>query len=231
LNHPYIVRLYEGQLHLGKVPYGYIALEYFQGTNLEDAVALQGPFPWYVVLPIMQQILLALDHMHQQKILHRDIKPGNILFHPAYSVAKIIDLGLTKCFSASQQPVLFTTRTNVALGTPDFMPIEQWHNAKGVDHRADIYALGATLYYVLTGEVPYGDHSSIEELFKAMSQHKRIPLKKHCSSDVPLALIEIIEKMLAFDPVARYQTCQEVLEDFEKVPYSPSLFRTQNNLK
>ncbi|MEK7483994.1 MAG: FHA domain-containing serine/threonine-protein kinase, partial [Planctomycetota bacterium] len=165
LSHPHIIKIYEGiYSHKNENP-SYIALEYFPGVNLDDYVCAQGPIPWINVSKILLQTTLALQEMHRQKILHRDLKPNNILYHPYQCLAKVIDFGLGKCLRIEERKNFFTTRPRSSLGTPNFMPIEQWLDFKNLDERADIYSLGATAYFLLSGRYPYKQNYNLIEIY------------------------------------------------------------------
>lgn len=219
LNNSSIIQLYDsGTLRAEKKDYPYIALEYFQGTNLHDYLQTYGKIPWQKVLQIIYKVTQALDYMHHLGILHRDLKPGNILYNPIQSTVKIIDLGLGKCVLAEERETLCVTRPNSGMGTPNYMPLEQWGNAKDVDERADIYALGATAYTLLTNTVPYGTHSNPSKIYRNLVSQNLVPLEEICSKDVPPQFIEFIKQMMAFDPRDRFHTTKKLMKSLQSNP-------------
>ncbi|MEK7483995.1 MAG: FHA domain-containing serine/threonine-protein kinase [Planctomycetota bacterium] len=214
LQHSSIIQFYdEGIFEIEGEQRIYIALEYFQGINLRDHIRTHGRMPWQKVLKTLFQTLNALEYMHQLGILHRDMKPDNIMYNDVTEVAKIIDLGLGKSVIPEESSVSFTTQANATLGTPNFMPIEQWENVKEADERSDIYSLGATLYFLLSSELPFGKTKELEALYTAIIQQKLVPLDQLCSSEVPPFLLKIIHRMLALRPKNRYQKIADVIHD------------------
>jgi serine/threonine-protein kinase len=146
LNHPHIVRaLAFGQE--GEVPS--LVMEFVSGENLWARVNRDGPLDQDDSFGIIAQVAQALQHAHEQGLVHRDVKPGNILL--AGEVAKLSDFGLVKDLTAAST----LTQTATSLGTPNYMAPEQLEDAKRVDHRCDIYSLAATLYLTITGRVPF----------------------------------------------------------------------------
>jgi serine/threonine protein kinase len=221
LDHPSIIRLYDtGTLRLEKESRSYLALEYFQGVNLSDHLKAQGAIPWQKVLKILFQITKALDYMHHIGVLHRDLKPDNIMYNDFKGVAKIIDLGLGKCILDQERETLCITQPNSSMGTPNFMPIEQWGSAKEVDERADIYSLGATAYTLLSNHLPYGVHKDFTQLYRYVVEHKLIPLAQLCPAEVPPIVIKMVEKMMAFDANSRFSTSKKLLDHIQEVSHS-----------
>src|SRR5262245_45771113 len=154
LNHPNIVGVYDlGQTDDGTL---YIAMEFIDGPSLKDVIREAGPMSATQIVPILNEVASALALAHRHKIIHRDLKPQNIMLATdgGRRVAKLLDFGIAKTFDDSTQ----LTRTGFALGTPQYMAPEQASGAD-VDGRADLYSLGAILYEMLTGEVPFTDPS------------------------------------------------------------------------
>jgi serine/threonine protein kinase len=226
MRHPSIISLQEADtFEYEGTRYWYLALEYFQGVNLFDyingrksSLSLDPRMPWQKVCSLTYQICQGLLYMHQQNVIHRDLKPQNILYEEVKGISKIIDLGLGKCIQEKDyRETLFTTQANCSLGTPDFMPIEQWYDFKEVDHRGDIYSLGATLYFLLSAQYPYGSQPSLTSLYNAIVQQQRLPLEGNCSPETPQELITLVNKMMAFHAKDRYSSCKEVLESLQKM--------------
>ena len=154
LDHPNIVRALEYQ-DSEKTPY--LVMEFVEGESLGDRLEQNGPMAETEAVAVLLQVCAALAEAHRQGIIHRDIKPDNILVRPD-GQAKLADLGLVKRVEAE----LDLTRTGRGLGTPHFMAPEQFRNAKGADVRCDVYSLGATLYQMVTGELPFRSRSPFD---------------------------------------------------------------------
>jgi pSer/pThr/pTyr-binding forkhead associated (FHA) protein len=218
LKHPFIIKIYDvGEFQSKQEKKHFIALEFFQGVDLYYHVKAQGKMTWQKVVKILEMLAQALDYMHISGISHRDIKPHNILYNDITEITKIIDLGLGKCFlSEKQKTTFFSTKTGTALGTPDFMPIEQWKDAKSANHLADIYSLGATAYYLLATTYPHGKYNTFRDLYEAVKEKKVIPLETIIDASVPKELIRLIQKMMTFEAKKRYQSCKEILDELQK---------------
>jgi serine/threonine protein kinase len=147
LVHPHLVRYLDFGTDGGQP---YIAMEYVEGVSLWDHVRRQGPMPEAAVARVAQQIGSALDAAHGKNVMHRDVKPNNVLLTPAGD-AKLADFGLVKDLESAGN----FTADQAILGTPYFMAPEQFFNARTVDRRADIYGLAATLLFAVTGRVPF----------------------------------------------------------------------------
>src|SRR5262249_15693328 len=147
LEHPHLVRGIQFGYE-GDVPY--MVLEYVDGPSLGDRIEREGRLPEAEAIRIITQVAEALHHAHQQRIVHRDVKPDNTLV-TADGQAKLTGLGLAKDYEADYH----LTRASTGLGTPNFMAPEQFSDAKNADARCDVYSLGATLYMALTGELPF----------------------------------------------------------------------------
>jgi hypothetical protein len=173
--------------------------------------AQKGPLAETMVLHIATQMAEVLDHIHQHEMVHRDIKPENILVAND-GVVKLCDLGLAKSTTAMEQSL---TQEGLAVGTPYFMSPEQIRGDKDVDIRADLYSLGATLYFLLTGKHPYEGQSAAE----TMSMHLKepVPDPRKVNPQIREDLSWAIQKLMAKDRLQRYQTPAEFLEDVKKI--------------
>jgi serine/threonine protein kinase len=156
LRHPSLVRALDFGVE-GKVPY--LVMEFVPGISLEERIKNQGPLVLLEALAIFAQVAAALDYVHENHLIHRDVKPGNILIDPA-GHAKLTDFGLIK--DLDSQAMLTNSRTG--LGTLEYAAPEQFDDAKHVDLRCDIYALAASLYVALTGKFPFGAASPMKVL-------------------------------------------------------------------
>jgi serine/threonine-protein kinase len=208
LNHPNIVRnITVGQDQAtGK---HYLVLEYVDGPSAHTLLDQHGRLSVGDAVHIVLDVARALEHAHSRNVVHRDIKPANILVTQS-GVAKLADLGLAKRTDEASH----LTHARQGFGTPYYMPYEQAMNARSADARSDIYALGATLYHLLTGEVPFPGTSHLEIVDK-----KNLGFYEPARSrniDVPVVLDQILAKMLAREPRDRYQTASELIVDLER---------------
>jgi len=141
-------------------------MEYVDGTDLARRVKDGGPVPYDVAVDYARQAALGLQHAGERGLVHRDVKPSNLLVTPA-GLVKLLDLGLAMLNDAtaadSDQRV---TRPGVVLGTPDYLAPEQAQNPTGVDSRADVYALGGTLYFLVTGQPPYEGETATDKVIQ-----------------------------------------------------------------
>ncbi len=217
----------------------YFAMEFVEGTNLGRRIQESGPLSEEDALGIASQMAKALRAAHRAGILHRDIKPSNILL-TASGQAKLADLGLVKEIRRDAEPetdarplaalegldpgaslsMLISegntlTRSGTALGTPYYMPPEQIRGEKSIDARADIYALGATLYHAVAGHPPYGGRTVREVLDKALAGTWLPP--REAGVDVSEGFDALVRTMMAPDRNARYATPAELIEAIEAV--------------
>lgn len=206
LNHRNIVRAFdidnEGKTH-------YLVMEYIEGTDLQVLVKQQGPVDFRQAADYIAQAADGLQHAHDAGLIHRDIKPANLL-RDAKNVIKILDMGLAK-FSDSALPSLTIAHDENVLGTADYLAPEQAINSHGVDSRADIYSLGCTLYFLLTGHPPFCEGTLPQRLMK--HQTEMPPSIYEDRSDAPQALVNICLQMMVKTPEGRYQTAADVARD------------------
>jgi serine/threonine-protein kinase len=215
LNHPNIVRC----IAAGRDPTTskhYLVMEYVDGPSAHALLDRLGRLPVGDVVHIALDIARALEYLHARNYVHRDIKPDNILITQA-GVAKLADLGLAKRMDDASQ----LTATHQGFGTPYYMPYEQAISAKRADGRSDLYALGATLYHLLTGEVPFkGD--SPGEIAEKKLEGDFIPAHA-INPEVPPLLDGILARMMARNPRDRFQTASELIVQLERSQLSPAL--------
>lgn len=180
----------------------YLILEYVDGPTAHSVLSRLGRFSVGVAVRIGLDIAKALSFMHGRQYVHRDVKPDNILFHPD-GFAKLADLGLAKRLNDDAH----LTSISQGVGTSYYMSYEQSLNANLVDGRSDIFALGATLYHLLTGEVPFPG-ATHEEIVRGKEDETHCPLRQR-NPEVPAVLADIITRTLARDPRNRFQSVDE----------------------
>jgi response regulator RpfG family c-di-GMP phosphodiesterase/serine/threonine protein kinase len=181
----------------------YLVMEYVPGLDLEEHVRTHGALKPTRACNLAHQIAGALVETHRFQMVHRDIKPSNIIVTPE-DQAKLLDFGLSRTFDARM------TQPGTVLGTLDFMAPEQARDASAVDIRADIYGLGGTLFWCLTGELPFPANDSPSEcLLRRMTQAP--PSAKAVCADVPQELDQVIQQMMAVNPENRFATPQAVM--------------------
>jgi eukaryotic-like serine/threonine-protein kinase len=214
LDHRNIIRCFDVGEEFGL---RYLVMELVDGWSLFDLIAKHGVFSVGDALFVTLQVAEALQYAHERNLVHRDIKPDNVLVSKVGAI-KLADLGLAKPVNDD----LSMTASGVGAGTPTYMAPEQMRSAKEVDGRADIYALGAMLYVMLAGRIPF-EGDNLVKLLEAKEKGKYKPLRK-INSRVPDKLDAIIEKMLAKSLTARYQTCAEVIADIESLGLANTKF-------
>lgn len=219
LDHANIVHCTDFGMIDGTVPF--IVMEYVKGQTLSESLKGRPPLSVDEALNIFIPICEALAYAHDQGVIHRDIKPGNIMLSidekdPSRVVPKIVDFGIAKLTFGEDAGGLTLTRTGDVFGTPLYMSPEQCAGAS-VDHRADIYSLGCVLFETLTGTPPITGNTPLEAMMRHSSGE--IPSLKEASlgKEFPKALEYIIAKMLAKDMRQRYQNCYEVANDLRLV--------------
>jgi eukaryotic-like serine/threonine-protein kinase len=218
LDHPNIVRAYDidqyERLH-------FIVMEYVDGTSLQEIVARYTLEKKYFdpirAAHYIAQAAVGMQHGHELGMVHRDIKPGNLLLDRS-GVIKVLDMGLARFFNKQQDSVTEKYDDKCVLGTADYLAPEQAVSNK-VDIRADIYALGGTFYFLLTGQTPFPDGTIAAKLVAHQTRFPR-PVESF-RSDVPPGLLSILRIMLAKDPDDRFQQPIEVAEALSEWAYQP----------
>jgi len=207
LRHPNLVQVHECGAEEG---YYYLIMDYVEGPTCRELVEQKGKLDWQEAVRITRQVAQGLEYAASKGIIHRDVTPGNIIID-SDGTARITDLGLAKETSADATGL---TRSGASLGTPYYMSPEQINSARDVDFRTDIYSLGATLYHMVCGKVPYTGTT-----FEVMTKQVREPLpspKIHVP-ELPDALCDVIRKMMAKAPDARYDDYQALISDLDKL--------------
>jgi len=224
LNHLNVVQIYDiGEAEGAR----FFSMEYVPGRSLVDLVKLEGKLDPETAVGFLLQAARGLKHAHDRGMIHRDVKPDNLLLDEQ-GMLKVADLGLVKtldldrdadrlsdpCESGLHSLPTNMTGTRMALGTPAYMAPEQCRDAAAVDHRADIYSLGCTLYVLVTGKQPFDGHTAIELMTK--HAYEAIVPPEMIVSRVPKALSAVIQKMMAKDPDDRFADMGEVIRTLEQ---------------
>ena len=202
LAHPNIITVYDFGEDNGVL---YLAMEFLQGKSLENMVQEQGVLPMETILPIYEQICSALDHAHRNKVVHRDMKPANIMILEN-GLVKVTDFGIAKMMAMGM------TQAGQILGTPNYMSPEQV-KGRQIDGRSDIFSLGVILYELVTGEKPFGGQNITTVIYKIINENPIPP--RELDATIPAGISYVISKALAKSPDERYQTCHELAEDLK----------------
>jgi len=219
LEHPNVVRSYDADESRG---INFLVMEYVRGKNLRQIVRESGPMSLSQAVDSIRQAAVGLDYAHQHGVIHRDIKPGNLLLNDQGTI-KILDLGLAhvdeslRQFDSNGVPKRDDslaeseiTSAGMVLGTASFMAPEQSLNSHLVDVRTDVYSLGCTLFYLLTGDPVYqGD-----TVFQVLVRHRESEIPSICEirADVPPSVNAVFQQMIAKEPADRFQSMHEVVE-------------------
>jgi serine/threonine protein kinase/DNA-binding response OmpR family regulator len=211
LSHPNIVMAFDAdEAEVGH----FLVMEFINGRDLATEVEKRGPLPVGEAVACVVQAARALDYAHAQGIVHRDIKPANLL-RDVSGVVKVADLGLARFNDLGRPPgeVAGLTQAGTIMGTVDFMPPEQALGLTTIDHRADIYSLGCTLYYLLTAKVPYEGPTLMAVLLK--HREGPIPSLPAARPGLPGGVDVAIRRMLAKKPEERFASMAEVVKTLE----------------
>jgi eukaryotic-like serine/threonine-protein kinase len=203
LDHPNIVRALDFD---NTISTPYLVMEFVEGESLGRKLEREGKLPEAEAKRLIIQVAQGLHKAHKEKLVHRDVKPDNILITPD-GQAKLADLGLVK----EVETDLNLTRTGRGLGTPNFMAPEQFRNAKNADERCDIYSLGATLYMMVTGEVPFKAHGPLDSYMKKIEND--LPPPRQVVPDLSERIDWAIQRAMSADPERRPASCREFVED------------------
>jgi serine/threonine-protein kinase len=213
LEHPNVVRAYDvlpTRTHL------YLVLEYIAGRDLGTLLRERGPLPIPEAVDYTVQAARGLAYAHRCGVIHRDLKPANLLLTPEGTV-KLSDLGLARCYL---QPDEQLTSKGLCIGTPDFMAPEQAEDSNKADQRSDLYSLGATLFHLLTSQLPVRGSSYLHKLQQLLMLPPR-PLAE-VRADVPPGLAAVVDRLRSRDPAGRPASADEAIALLEPYAHKPS---------
>jgi serine/threonine-protein kinase len=210
LNHPAIVAVYDtGEVQSDFGPLPYIVMEYVEGQTLREIVKTQGPISQQRVIEVMADVCAALDFSHKHSIIHRDVKPANIMINRAGAV-KVMDFGIARALGEGQN----VTQTAAVIGTAQYLSPEQ-ARGEAVDARSDVYAAGCVLFELLTGEPPFTGDTPVAVAYQHVREDPRRP--SELNPQVSPALDSIVLKALSKNPANRYQSAAEMRADLVRV--------------
>ena len=210
LDHPNIARVYSVGEEAG---WNYIVFEFIEGVNVRDLVVHKGPLPLDEAISYVVQVSEALEHASQRDVVHRDIKPSNLLVMQD-GRAKLVDMGLARLHQVESSAEDLTA-TGVTLGTFDYISPEQARDPRDTDVRSDLYSLGCTFYYMLTGMPPFPEGTVLQKLLSHSSESPPDP--RDLRADLPQEISAITMKLMAKLPSQRYQRPNELTAELMKL--------------
>ena len=204
LNHANVVNVYDAGEAGGRL---FLAMEYVEGTDLERLVEERGPLPVARACGYARQAALGIQHAHERGLVHRDVKPSNLLLDGERGVIKVVDFGMALL---PPLPRAAAGGPRTVMGTPDYLAPEQAADPWAVDGRADVYGLGCTLYFLLTGRPPFPGGSADDKV----RRHREVKPARldRLRPGLPAALVRVVRKTLRKRPDARMATLHELAE-------------------
>lgn len=214
LSHPNIVMAFDAKEVGDRF---FLAMEYVDGPNLSQLVKEQGPLPVEQACEYIRQAAIGLDYAHDMGLIHRDVKPANLLVQQTNSgpQVKILDFGLALVTATDNEGERMPGTLQTVLGTPDYVSPEQTKSQYNVDGRSDLYSLGCTFYYLLTGEAPFTGGTALEKMLRHGSDAPVAVQSKRAG--IPDSVAAIVHKLLAKNPVWRYQKASELATELAAV--------------
>ncbi len=210
LLHPNIVATIDAGVASGRP---YLVMEYLPGLTLHECLENQGTCDERTALRIVLDIAEALRFLHQHGLTHRDIKPANIILTPE-GVVKLVDLGLARPLGDETWAV---AEAGMAVGTPEYMSPEQTRGQTDLDIRSDLYSLGATLFHLVTGRVPYGGKSVAEAMHRHASARIPLPAPESLNNALTSGLGAIVRKLMAWSREDRYRSPDDLIFDLARM--------------
>ncbi len=206
LTHPSIVSVYS----VGDSPAGpYFVMEFIEGPTFEELSKRTLPFSW--ILSVMSAVAEAVDHAHEKGIIHRDLKPGNIMLHQQRRPV-VMDFGIAKQIHHGK----VLTQPGAIIGTPAYMPPEQAGDEPSkIGLHSDVYSLGAILYTLITGKVPFDEGSALRTILKVISPDPPSPVRS-IRADCPVQLEQIVSKCMQKDPAKRFPSARALTEELKR---------------
>jgi serine/threonine protein kinase len=215
LDHPNLVRAHDIDQDAGL---HFLVMDYVDGSSLQAIVARFGPLSVARAANYVSQAAEGLQHAHKCGLLHRDVKPANIMLERNGAI-RVLDLGLARFLHDNSDPLTLKYDDKNVLGTADYVSPEQALDSHDVDIRTDVYSLGATFYFLLTGKPPFPDGSAAQKLI--WHQVRQPTSLRQLRPDVPEPMCAVVEKMMAKMPGKRYQTPQEVIKALRRWTAEP----------
>jgi serine/threonine protein kinase len=208
LQHPNIVACHNTGVERGVQ---FIVMEFVEGETMKTRLKnAGGKLPEREVLKLIREIAAGLGHAHERGIVHRDVKPDNVLLGKDGSV-KVSDFGTAKSFLDEES----LTQSGIIIGTPHYISPEQVRADKVIDHRADLYALGGTMYHALTGHVPFDAPTALDIMRRHL--HDELDSPADLTPGLSMGTLQIVTKLMAKLPSQRYQSADELIEDIDQV--------------
>lgn len=218
LDHENIVKIYGISV---RGDHKYIVMEYLEGISLRDYMKTKGPLDWREAVAFIEQILAALDHSHMKGVVHRDIKPQNIMILER-GVVKVTDFGIAKIPKAET-----LTMADKAIGTVFYISPEQAQSKK-VDPRSDLYSLGVMFYEMVTGKLPFIADTPVAVILKHIKDKPLPPTQ--LNSKIPIGLEQIILCAMEKEPAARYQSASQMLRHLRRLKQDPTVVFVQRQI-
>jgi len=234
LNHPNIVTAHDADEANGL---HFLVMEYVEGISLDRLVRKKGPLPVATACQCIRQAALGLQHAFEQKMVHRDIKPHNLMVTRKGQV-KVLDFGLARVAAETDLPALAAgtdhpdrtvTSASTVMGTPDYLAPEQARNSHDVDIRADIYALGCVFYFLLAGRAPFASLNTPLAKMLAHTQDEPESIRK-LRTDVPADVLRVLERMMAKNPDKRFSTPGEVATEMKSFARAEAIVDEQPDI-
>jgi serine/threonine-protein kinase len=206
IRHPHVVYALDADRENGRL---YYAMEYVPGTDLGRLIADRGALAIETACRYAAQMAEGLWHISARGLVHRDVKPANVLVTADGSVVKLVDLGLARFDHPDWDADRDLTQTGIMIGTPDYAAPEQIRDSRRADIRSDLYSLGCTLYHMLTGRPPFDGPAAVDKLYLHQTAEP-MPVE-HIRPDVPPAVAAVVRQLMAKKPRDRYQDPGEVV--------------------